>query len=137
MKDPNAEIEYQCATLIDYLSAVKDVKNDDDLIELYSTIVLNLASKVNLLLKKTQREDFLSANTAVIEICDEHSKHILRRNVPLYFTENNNGIILKGEDADGKDSTIAFLSEGATEKIMELLGRGSDKRHPHHHNECE
>lgn len=131
LKDKNAEIEYQCTTMIDYLAAVMDAQNDSDFVALYDVIVSNLASRINMHLDGIPKEDFLSSEQAVIEIRDTHSQHILRRAIPLSFMENNNGLILKGEDATGKESSIVFLADGVPQKIADVLGYGSDARHKH------
>ena len=47
----------------------------------------------------------------------------------LDYKENNNGLTLDGETADGKASSIVFYSETAIEKFADITGRGEKHNH--------
>lgn len=125
MKDIYAEIEYQCASMIDYLSALYDTESLKSLGELHQQILKAVAAQMELRYQKAAKPtDHLSADTVTLEFRDSSSGRLYRRSLPLDYEENNNGVTLKGEDIHGKASSIAFLSNTAVEKIMALTGKG-------------
>ena len=74
--------------------------------------------------EKTNSLDKIEANSVVVEVVDEHTGKLFRRNLPLNYLENSNGVILSGETPEGKPSQIVFLSESAINKINDLMGKG-------------
>ncbi|MDO5389986.1 MAG: hypothetical protein Q4F24_02685 [Eubacteriales bacterium] len=126
MKDPYTEIEYQCASMIDYLSALYEEETLESLGNLHEAILKALTAQMELRYQKAagQPVDHLSAQTLTIEFKDETQHRIYRRSLPMEYEENNNGIELKGEDIHGKPASIAFLSNTAADKIMALTGIG-------------
>lgn len=71
--------------------------------------------------------DHIEADNVSIEVIDKHSGKLFRRDLPLTFSETDNGLTLTGENLAGESSQIAFLSEAALQKINDLTGRGLDK----------
>lgn len=69
----------------------------------------------------------IRANAVVIELIDEKSGQSFRRELPLAFEENANGIILRGENLKGEQTSIVFLSESAQERLRELRGEGAER----------
>ncbi len=66
----------------------------------------------------------IEAESITIEVIDQNSGILFRRNLPINYQENDNGLILSGETMEGKPSQIAFLSETAVNKINDLTGKG-------------
>lgn len=125
MKKPYNEIEYQCASMIDYLCALCEEENLESLAQLHKQILQALHAQMELRYQKiSQPVDHLSAHTVTVEFQDDTQKRIYRRTLPLDYEENNNGIVLTGENIHGMESSIAFLSNTAAEKIMALTGVG-------------
>lgn len=133
MKDIYAEIEYQCASMIDYLSALYDTENLESLGELHRQIQKAVSAQMELRYQKLNTAaDHLSADTVTLEFQDARQGRLYRRQLPMDYEENNNGITLKGEDIHGNPSSIAFLSNTAVEKIMSLTGKGWEKPRCNH-----
>ncbi len=68
----------------------------------------------------------IEAQSVVIEIVDNETGMLYRRNLPLKYLETDNGIILSGENSNGKQSDITFLSDTALGRINDLTGKGPD-----------
>lgn len=135
MKDIYAEIEYQCASMIDYLSALYDSENLKSLGDLHLQIQKAVAAQMELRYQKiAESTDHLSADTVTLEFQDSSKGRLYRRRLPLDYEENNNGITLKGEDIHGNASSIAFLSNTAVEKIMALTGKGWENPRCNHND---
>lgn len=77
-------------------------------------------------LEERNSPDKIEADSVVIEIIDNTTKKIFRRNLPLQYVETDNGIRLSGETIDGNATQIAFFSDTAITKINDLLGMGPD-----------
>lgn len=76
--------------------------------------------------QKTTLPEKIQADWIVVEVMDQDTGKFFRRNLPLKYFENNNGLVLSGETPEGKPSQIAFLSRTAVNKINDLLGKGPD-----------
>lgn len=68
----------------------------------------------------------IEAHSVIIEVTDEATGKTFRRNLPMGYLENSNGLILSGETFDGNPSQITFLSDSALNKINDLRGHGPD-----------
>lgn len=68
----------------------------------------------------------IEAESVVVEVIDQNTGILFRRNLPINYLENDNGLILSGETMEGKSSQIAFLSETAVNRIKDLTGKGLD-----------
>lgn len=125
MKEPYTEIEYQCASMIDYLSALYPDETFETLGCLHEQLLRAIAAQMELRYQKLDTTaDHLSARTVTIGFKDESTGRMYGRTLPMDYEENNNGIVLHGEDIHGNPASIAFLSDTATEKIMALTGKG-------------
>lgn len=76
--------------------------------------------------QETTFVDRIEADSIIIEITDKNTGKVYRRDVPISYLETDNGIVLIGEDLDGKPSHINLLSEAALAKINDLIGKGPD-----------
>ena len=119
--------------------------SQQELAKTISTIILNsdLSDKNNWLLMKDQILDVLNratdtlfdnpdldrinADFVTLHAVDRNSGQIIRRDLPLTLIENHNALRLIGETLDGTPSEIVFLSESASQKIVEITGHGQDK----------
>lgn len=118
--------------LIDNFTEYLEKNNITDYSDISSelrTIFDKLTSEV---LKKqnTEKKQITSPNL-VVEVIDSNNGQLYRRYLEMEYTENANGIRLKGEDLGGNPSEIIFLSGYSIERIAELQGEGSDT--PEHH----
>lgn len=68
----------------------------------------------------------IESPAVALEILDRNTGMLFRRELPLNYMETDNGIILSGENSDGRPSTIAFLSDTALKRINDLRGKGPD-----------
>lgn len=71
--------------------------------------------------------DHVEADAVTLHAVDLNSGQMIRRTLPLTLIENYNALRLIGETLDGQPSEIVFLSEAATQKVVELTGHGQDK----------
>lgn len=76
---------------------------------------------------KTTAVDKIEADSIIIEITDKYTRKVYRRDVPIRYLEMDNGIVLIGEDIEGRPSHINLLSGTALEKINALIGKGPDQ----------
>jgi hypothetical protein len=79
--------------------------------------------------------DEVAAHQVVVEVVDQKTGYTLRRELPIDYFENDNGVILRGETFEGKPGQLAFLSEAALNKINDLVGKGPDR--PRNPEECD
>lgn len=127
MKDPYAEIELHISRTIDYLSAVVGAKTDADYGELHRQILTALDAQMQTMHPGDAAVDHITADQVVLHVADRDTGHMYSRILPLEYQENSNGITLCGEDFQGKESKIVFLSNTAVDKIHDLMGRGADQ----------
>lgn len=71
--------------------------------------------------------DKIEAGLVVVEVVDKNTGQTFRRNLPINYLENDNGIILSGETITGQPTEIAFFSDIAISKMSDLRGKGPDK----------
>ena len=71
--------------------------------------------------------NFIRADITVMEVVDPDTGCVFRRELPMDFEENSNGIKIKGEDYYGKASEIVFFSGGAVTQMTNLTGGGEDE----------
>lgn len=76
--------------------------------------------------KQRNFPDKIEADSVVVELIDNSTRKVFRRDLPIKYNETDNGILLSGETIEGTPSQIAFFSETAINKINDLLGRGPD-----------
>lgn len=68
----------------------------------------------------------LSASTVIVEVKDERTGKIYRRELPIDFYENANFLRLSGENLDGSVSQLVFYSARGLERIKDISGKGPD-----------
>lgn len=74
----------------------------------------------------------ITAAEAVIEVVDADTGRLYRRPVDLRYTENENGIVLTGEDICGQPASIVYLSSSYLQKLVDISGQGPEEGHCHH-----
>lgn len=74
----------------------------------------------------TNKINRIEAESVVVEVIDQTTGQLFRRNLPINYLENSNGLLLSGETLEGKPAQLAFLSETALTKITDLRGQGPD-----------
>ena len=68
----------------------------------------------------------ITAHEVTVEIKDEKTGEIYRRELPIDYYENANFLRLSGENLDGSTSQLVFYSARGLERIRDLTGRGPD-----------
>lgn len=68
----------------------------------------------------------LSASMVTVEIKDEKTGQIFRRDLPIEYYENANLLRLRGENMDGSMSELVFFSGRGMERLKDLTGLGPD-----------
>ncbi len=76
----------------------------------------------------------LSAHEVTVEIIDETSGLLYRRQLPIDFEENGNGIKLTAEDLYGKPLQMVFYTAESIRRINDLMGKGPDEDKCHTHS---
>ncbi len=95
-------------------------------------------STVNITIPEEDLLECIEADRVTIEVADKVTGRIFRREVPLHYLENHNGLMLSGENPSGESVQIAFLSDAALDKMKDLLGQGPDQpRCGHEHDKKE
>ncbi|MGI6006216.1 MAG: hypothetical protein ACOX8E_01830 [Ruminococcus sp.] len=129
MKDLYTEIELQISRIVDYLTAAANADNQKKLGELHAQILQAVNARMELLYASCEPADHIRASSVTLQVTDEETGRCYSRLLPLDFKENNNGLVLSGESADGKPSEIVFFSNTAAEKISDVIGHGPDHSH--------
>ena len=68
----------------------------------------------------------ISAKRVTIEVTDERTGNVFRRELPMDYYENANCIRLQGENLDGSLSQMVFYSARGIDRLKDLTGRGAD-----------
>ena len=68
----------------------------------------------------------ITARSVVVEVTDEKTGEVFRRELPIDFYENANLLRLSGENLDGSTSQLVFYSARGLERIRDLTGKGYD-----------
>lgn len=69
----------------------------------------------------------ITASTVTVEITDETTGQVFRRELPIDYYENANFLRLSGENLDGSVSQLVFYSARGIERVKDLTGKGPDK----------
>lgn len=69
----------------------------------------------------------ITASTVTVEITDEATGQVFRRELPIDYYENANFLRLSGENLDGSVSQLVFYSARGIERVKDLTGKGPDK----------
>ena len=68
----------------------------------------------------------ITAHTVSIEVQDEATGQVFRRELPIDYYENANFLRLSGENLDGSLSQLVFYSARGIERMKDLTGKGPD-----------
>ena len=68
----------------------------------------------------------ITARSVIVEVRDEKTGEVFRRELPIDFYENTNLLRLSGENLDGSTSQLVFYSARGLERIRDLTGKGFD-----------
>ena len=68
----------------------------------------------------------ITARSVIVEVTDEKTGEVFRRELPIDFYENANLLRLSGENLDGSTSQLVFYSARGLERIRDLTGKGFD-----------
>jgi hypothetical protein len=71
--------------------------------------------------------DQITSDNVIIELVDSRTGQLYRRPVELRFEENDNGIVLTGEDMSCHTSSIVFLSDAYMKKLTDISGKGPNE----------
>ena len=66
------------------------------------------------------------AHEVTVEVRDERTGEIIRRELPIDYYENANFLKLSGENMDGSVSQLVFLSARGIERVKDITGKGPD-----------
>ena len=66
------------------------------------------------------------AHEVTVEVRDERTGDIIRRELPIDYYENANFLRLSGENMDGSVSQLVFLSARGIERVKDITGKGPD-----------
>ena len=68
----------------------------------------------------------LSASIVTVEVKDERTGKIYRRDLPIDFYENANFLRLSGENLDGSVSQLVFYTARGIQRMKDITGKGAD-----------
>ena len=68
----------------------------------------------------------LSAIIVTIEVTDEKTGRLSRRELPIDYYENANCLRLRGENLDGSMSELVFFTGRGLERLRDITGLGAD-----------
>lgn len=77
--------------------------------------------------EKEETLEFVEADQITVEVTDKRTGSVFRRELPIHYLENDNGLVLSGEGLDGAPSQLCFLSDAALDKLNDLFGKGPDR----------
>ena len=66
------------------------------------------------------------AHEVTVEIRDENTGELFRRELPIDYYENANFLRLSGENLDGSLSQLVFYTPRGIERVKDITGKGPD-----------
>ena len=66
------------------------------------------------------------AHEVTVEIRDENTGKVFRRDLPIDYFENANFLRLSGENLDGSLSQLVFYTPRGIERVKDITGKGPD-----------
>lgn len=66
------------------------------------------------------------AHEVTVEVRDEKTGEVFRRELPIDYFENANFLRLSGENLDGSLSQLVFYTPRGIERVKDITGRGPD-----------
>ena len=68
----------------------------------------------------------ITAKEVTVEVKDERTGEIYRRELPIFYYENANFLKLSGENMDGSVSQLVFFTPRGIERVKDITGKGPD-----------
>lgn len=68
----------------------------------------------------------IKAKIVTVEVTDEETGQVFRRELPIDYYENANCLRLQGENLDGSFSQLVFYTARGLERLKDLTGQGAD-----------
>lgn len=68
----------------------------------------------------------ITAKTVTVEVTDEKTGRVFRRELPIDFYENANCLRLQAENLDGSTSCLVFYTARGIQRLQDLTGGGAD-----------
>ena len=68
----------------------------------------------------------ITASMVTVEVKDEKTGKVFRRELPIDYYENANFLRLSGENLDGSLSQLILYSARGIERLKDLTGKGPD-----------
>ncbi len=68
----------------------------------------------------------ITAHEVTVEIRDEKTGEVFRRELPIDYYENANFLRLSGENLDGSLSQLVFYTPRGIERVKDITGKGPD-----------
>lgn len=117
---------------LDELISTSNAKTNEELIILRDCAINYILDYFNKHLAPNNTPlDYISCDEITVEVKDETTNRIFRRNLDISYIENSNGLKLMGENLKGEPSEIVFLSDTAINKIIDVTGQGLNKSRCH------
>ena len=66
------------------------------------------------------------AHAVTVEVRDEKTGEVYRRELPIDYYENANFLRLSGENLDGSLSQLVFYTPRGIERVKDITGKGPD-----------
>ncbi|MGX8693099.1 MAG: hypothetical protein ACSW8E_05005 [Clostridia bacterium] len=66
------------------------------------------------------------AHEVTVEVRDENTGEVFRRELPIDYFENANFLRLSGENLDGSLSQLVFYTPRGIERVKDITGKGPD-----------
>ena len=66
------------------------------------------------------------AHEVTVEVRDEKTGEVYRRELPIDYFENANFLRLSGENLDGSLSQLVFYTPRGIERVKDITGKGPD-----------
>ena len=66
------------------------------------------------------------AHEVTVEVRDENTGKVYRRDLPIDYFENANFLRLSGENLDGSLSQLVFYTPRGIERVKDITGKGPD-----------
>ena len=68
----------------------------------------------------------ITAHEVTVEVRDEKTGEVYRRELPIDYFENANFLRLSGENLDGSLSQLVFYTPRGIERVKDITGKGPD-----------
>ena len=68
----------------------------------------------------------IAAHEVTVEVRDEKTGEVYRRELPIDYYENANFLRLSGENLDGSLSQLVFYTPRGIERVKDITGKGPD-----------